>query len=53
MKTIVRVPNVDSIEDAIDFLHREGCGPEVYLHRGPDGNVRGYGVKLQTPPVSG
>jgi len=53
MKIIIYVPNVNSIEEAIDFLKGQNCGPEFYLYRGPDGLVRGYGVKLQDSPVSG
>ena len=53
MKIIVPVPNVETLEEAIDFLKSQNCGPEVFLYRGPDGRVRGYGVKLQISPVSG
>ncbi len=43
-RRVLQVPGMVTIEAAIDWLRERGCGPEIYLKRGPDNLIRGFGV---------
>jgi len=50
--TIVVCPTFDSVTEAIEWLDARGCR-SFYLHRGPDGKVRGHGLKdIDVPGLS-
>lgn len=49
--TIVICPSFDNVTEAINWLDERGC-MSFYLHRGPDGKVRGHGLKeIEAPGV--
>lgn len=49
--TIIVCPSFDNVTDAINWLDAQGC-KSFHLWRGPDGKVRGHGLKdIDVPGV--
>ena len=42
--TIVVCPTFDTVTEAIEWLDERGC-VSFHLRRGPDGKIRGHGLK--------